>query len=44
MKLKMVEALKGIKIDQFKNCLNSEKNILIGTLYQMESILEVTEV
>ena len=30
------EALKGIKIDEFKNCLSSGKNVSIGVLHQME--------
>ena len=44
VKQKMAEALKAIKIDKFKNCFEQWKNILIGVLHQMESILMVTEV
>ena len=44
LKQKMTEALKGIKIDEFKNCFEEWKNILIGILHQMENILKVTEV
>ena len=40
----MAEALKGIKIEEFKTVLNSGKNISIGVLHQMESTLKVTEV
>ena len=35
-KKKPAEALKGIKIDEFKTVLSSGKNISIGVLYQME--------
>ena len=35
---KMAEALKGIKMDEFKTVLNSGNNVLIGVLRQMESI------
>ena len=43
-KQKTAEALKGIKIDEFKTVLSSGKNISIGVLHQMGSIFEVTEV
>ena len=35
---KMAEALKGIKMDEFKTVLSSGNNVLIGVLRQMESI------
>ena len=41
---KMAEALKGIKIDKFKNCFEQWKNISVDVLHQMESTLKVTEV
>ena len=44
VKQKMAEALKGIKIDDFKNCFDQWDNVLIGVLHQMESTLKVTEV
>ena len=44
VKQKLAEALKGIKVDEFKKCFEQWKNILIGVLYQMESTLKVTEV
>ena len=44
VKQKMVEALKGIKINKFKNCWSRGKNILICVLHQMESTLKVTGV
>ena len=44
IKQKMTEALKGIKIDEFKNCLSSGEDILISVLHNMESTLKVTEV
>ena len=44
IKQEMTQALKGIKINEFKNCSEQWKNISIGVLHQMESILEVTEV
>ena len=40
----MAETLKGIKIDEFKHCLSSGKNILITVLDQMEIMLKGTEV
>ena len=41
---KMAEALKGIKIDEFKNCFELWKKVLIGVVPQMESTLKVTKV
>ena len=44
VKQKTAEALKGIKIDEFKKCFEYfEKNVSIGVLHQMESTLKVTE-
>ena len=43
VKQRMSEALKGIKIDEFKAFLSSGKNISIGVLLQIESTLKVTE-
>ena len=40
----MAEALKGIKIDEFKNCFKQWEKVSIGVLHQMESTLKVTEV
>ena len=40
----MAEALKGIKIDEFKTVLSRGKNVLIGVLHQMERTLKETEV
>ena len=40
----MTKALKGIKIDEFKNCFEQWKNVSIGVLHQMESTLKVAEV
>ena len=44
VKQKMAEALKGTKINKFKNCFEQWKNVSIGVLHQMESTLKVTEV
>ena len=44
VKQKTAEALKGIKIDEFKNRFEHWKNILIGVFHQMESTLKVIEV
>ena len=44
VKQKKAEALKGIKIDKFKNCFEQWRNVSIGVLNQMESTLKVTEV
>ena len=39
----MAEAVKGIKIIEFKDCSEQGKNVSKGVLHQMESILKVTE-
>ena len=44
VKQKKTEALKGIKIDEFKNYSEQWKNFSISVLHQMESTLKVTEV
>ena len=45
VKQKMSAALKGIKINEFKNYFKQwKKKVLIGVLYQMESTLKATEV
>ena len=44
MEQKTAEALKGIKINEFKNCFEQWKKVSIGVLHQMERTLEVTEV
>ena len=44
VKQKMTEAPKGIRIDKFKNCLSSGKNISLGVLHPVERTLRVTEV
>ena len=44
VKQKTSEALKTIKIDEFKNCLEQWKKVSLGVLHQMESTLKVTEV
>ena len=44
LKQNMAEALKGIKIDEFKHYFEQWKNISIGVLHQMDSSLKVTEV
>ena len=45
VKQKTSEALKAIKIDEFKTCFEQwEKKVSIGVLHQMESTLKVTEV
>ena len=41
---KIAEALKGVKIDEFKNCFEPCKKVSVGVLHQMESTLKVTEV
>ena len=43
-KQKTEEALKGIKINEFKIVWSSGENVLIGVLHQMESTLKVTKV
>ena len=40
----MAEALKGIKIDTFKNRFEQWRKSLAGVLHQVESALKVTEV
>ena len=44
VKQKMAEALKGIKINKFKNCSEQWENVSVGVLNQMESTLKVTKV
>ena len=44
VKQKIAEALKGIKISEFKKCFEQWKKVMIGVLHQMESALKVTEV
>ena len=45
VKQKTAEALKGIKINEFKTRFEQwKKNISIGVLHQMEGTLKVTEV
>ena len=44
VKQKIAEALKGIKIDEFKNCLEQWKKVSIGVFHQTESTLKVTEI
>ena len=44
VKQKMKEALKGIKVDEFKNCLEHWKKFIDRYIAQMESTLKVTEV
>ena len=44
VKQKMAEALKDIKADVFKSFVSSGKNVSIGVLHQMESILKVNKV
>ena len=43
-KKKKAEALKVIKINEFKNCFKQWKKVSIGVLHQMENTLKVTEV
>ena len=42
-KQKTAGALKGIKIDEFKNC-SEQWNVSIGVLHRMKNTLKVTEV
>ena len=44
MKQKTAEALKGIKIDEFKDRSEQCKKISIDALHQMENTMKVTEV
>ena len=41
---KIAEVLKVIKIEEFKNCFDQWKYVLLGVLHQMESSLKATEV
>ena len=43
-KKKKAEALKVIKINEFKNCFKLWKKVSIGVLHQMQSTWKVTEV
>ena len=43
-KKKKAEALKVIKINEFKNCFKQWKKVSIGVLHQMQSTWKVTEV
>ena len=43
VKQKTAEALKGIKINMFRNCFEQWKNISIGILHQMERTFKGTE-
>ena len=43
-KKKKAEALKGIKIDEFKTIFEHWKKVLIGILHQMQSASKVAEV
>ena len=44
VKQKRAAALKGIKIDEFKNCFEQWEKFSVDVLHQMESTLKVTEV
>ena len=44
VKQKTAEALKGIRIDNFKNCFGQWKKVSVGILHQMENTLKVMEV
>ena len=44
VKEKMAEALKGIKIDEFRNCFEQWKKVSTGVLHQMGRTLKVSEV
>ena len=44
VKPEMAEALKGINTDEFKNCFEQWKKVLIGVLHEMESALKVTKI
>ena len=43
VKQNMAEALKGIKINEFKNCFEQWKSVSIGVLHQMESTLKMAK-
>ena len=40
VKQKMADTLKGIKIEEFKNCFEQWKNISLGVLHQMGGCIE----
>ena len=40
----MAKALKGIKINELKNCFEQWKKVPIDVLHRMESTLNVSEV
>ena len=40
----IAEALKGIKIDEFKSCFEQWKKVSVGVSHHMESTLKVNEV
>ena len=40
----MAEAPKGIQVNEFKNCFEQWKKVLLQVLHQMESTGKVTEV
>ena len=44
VKQKMAEALKDIKMNEFKNCFEQWKKVSIGVLRQTGSTLKVTKV
>ena len=44
VKQKLAEELKGIKINEFKNCFEQWKKRGIAVFHQVESTLKVTEV
>ena len=44
VKQKTAEALKDIKMDEFKHCFEQWKKVSTDVLYQMESTLKVTEI
>ena len=45
VKQKLAKALKGININEFKNCFEQwEKKVSIGVLHQMGITVKVTEV
>ena len=44
VKQETAEALKDIKIDEFKTVLSSGKKVSIGVLHHMDHTLKVTEV
>ena len=44
VKQEMAEAVKDIKMDEFKRCCEQWKKVSLDLLHQMESTLKVTEV